>query len=122
MHYALRTSVSPGLAAFTSVAWDHSLSHPRLATGSVDGTVIVWTAVREAPSQVPEDEPTANSSGFSVNLLGLSTASPQTTSAPGSPTPVVNELPDTTTIPSINITEATPQLTVPLSEKTLLPE
>ena len=56
MHYALRTGVMPGLAPFTSVAWDHNTLAPRLATGSVDGTVIIWTAA--APPE--DDDTTAN--------------------------------------------------------------
>jgi len=32
------------IAPFTSVAWDHHAPRPRFATGSVDGTVVVWTS------------------------------------------------------------------------------
>lgn len=111
MLYALRTN---GLAAFTSVAWDHSSSHPRLASGSVDGTVIIWTAEPQRPSQAPVDE---LSSHLSEGILGLTT-SPQT-SPPCSPKPRVKDLPDP---PIINIIEPTPKLTVPESETTLYPE
>ncbi|SRR5258706_10132494 len=118
MHYALRTS---GLAAFTSVAWDHSSLHPRLATGSVDGTVIIWTAEPQPPSKAPGgDELAAIPGHVSENTLGLTT-SPQT-SPPGSPKPGVKELPDTNMVPTINIIQATPKLTVPESETTLLPD
>ena len=138
MQYALRTS---GLAAFTGVAWDHSSSQPRLATGSVDGTVIIWTAEPQPPSQAPGEVLASNSGG---NLLGLDvvSASPQT-SRPSSPTRGVKETPgiieppgvkdfpgaiglpeppETPMPPTINIIEATPTLTVPPSEKTLFPE
>ena len=125
MQYALRTN---GLAAFTSVAWDHSSPHPRLATGSVDGTVIIWTAepqrAPQAPAvsnatilDLPEDGLSAISSHLSDNTLGLTT-SPQA-SPPCSPKPSVKELPEP---PTINIIEPTPKLTVPESEKTLYPE
>jgi hypothetical protein len=110
MQYALRTS---GLSAFTSVAWDHSSSRPRLATGSVDGTVIVWTAEPQPPSQAPGDGLVAMSGHSSENILGLIIASPQGT-PPSSPTPAVKDLPDTTVVPAINIIEATPKLVVPL--------
>jgi hypothetical protein len=33
-----------GIAPFTSVAWDHHSPRPRFATGSVDGTVVIWTS------------------------------------------------------------------------------
>jgi len=114
MQYALYTS---GISAFTSIAWDHSSSHPRLATGSVDGTVVIWTAEPQPPSQAPGDEPAVISGLLSENILGITTASPRT-SPPRSPTPSVKDLPDidTTMAPSINIINATPasKLTVPL--------
>lgn len=114
MQYALRTN---GLAAFTSVAWDHSSLHPRLATGSVDGTVIIWTAEPRRPSQAPGDELTAITGNLSEGILGLTT-SPQA-SPPCSPKPSFKDLPDP---PTINIIEPTPKLTVPQEEKTLHPE
>jgi len=47
--YALRTTLDPenSVAPFTSVAWDHHSSCPRLATGSIDGTVVIWTSESE---------------------------------------------------------------------------
>ena len=58
MQYALYTSVLAGLAPFTSVAWDHSTSGIRFATGSVDGTMVIWTAPNS--SQAPEENKIGN--------------------------------------------------------------
>lgn len=37
------TSIVSGLTSITSVAWDHGSRQPRFATGSRDGTILVWT-------------------------------------------------------------------------------
>ena len=86
MQYALRTSLTTGLAAFTSVAWDHGASSLRLATGSVDGTVIIWTAAPPPVSQSPEDLATVNLGRIVENAPASATTTPETTSPPsGSP-------------------------------------
>ena len=56
MQYTLYTTVLANLAVFTSVAWDHSASSIRFATGSVDGTVVIWTAAPSDSSQAPKDD------------------------------------------------------------------
>ena len=76
-----------GLAAFTSVAWDHSASSIRLATGSVDGTVVIWTAAPADSSQAPEDDKTAKAGRVPAPL---ETSLPS--SSPSSP-PVLLESP-----------------------------
>ena len=82
MQYALHTNLIPGLAAFTSVAWDHSASNIRLATGSVDGTVVIWTAAPSDSSPAPEDDKTENA-GRVPDPVTLDTNVPS--SSPSSP-------------------------------------
>ena len=58
LRYTLPVALRPRLSAFTSVAWDHN-SPPhrtRIATGSIDGTVIVWTAAPMPTNQTEIDE------------------------------------------------------------------
>jgi len=47
--HIVRTTMDPEgtLTAFTSVAWDHHSPHPRFATGSVDGALVIWTSEPE---------------------------------------------------------------------------
>ena len=71
MHYALRTSVITDLAPFTSVAWDHGTLRRRLATGSVDGTVIIWTA--GPPHAQPPEDDAAPVTPETTNLLSSPT-------------------------------------------------
>ena len=92
MEYALHTNLIPGLAAFTSVAWDHSASSIRLATGSVDGTVVIWTAAPLRSSQAPEDDKTANAGRGPAPVTLDTTSDPS--SSPSSPL-AFNESPTT---------------------------
>jgi hypothetical protein len=36
-----------GIFPFTCVAWDHQSPRPRFATGSADGTAVIWTSEPE---------------------------------------------------------------------------
>ncbi len=58
-----------GIGSFTSVAWDHLSPRPRFATGSVDGTVVIWTSETEHQQY---SEETILASQFTHNALSSS--------------------------------------------------